>query len=293
MHDQAGGLRNLFKKEKIEKESSAKEKLCRVVCITSGKGGVGKTNLSVNLSLALVQKEFNVILFDADLGLANVDILIGAYSNYNLQNVLSGEKTLKEIMVKEPNGLKVIPGGSGIERLADIGREQQDSFIKQLSELEKEADFIIIDTSAGLSRSVLQFISSAHEVVVVTTPEPTSIADAYSIVKVISSYKLHSKVKLVINRVRTEKEAKDVMEKLDAVAQKYLNVDLVYLGRLLDDPQVVQAVKKQEPFILSFPNSKVSESIRHIALNLVDFSADEETKKGLGGFVSKIARFFS
>ncbi len=293
MADQAGGLGNLMGKGRLTTEPAAQGKSCRVISITSGKGGVGKTNLAVNLSLVLAQQGLRVVLFDADLGLANVDVLMGIYAKYNLQDFLYERKTLREIMVKGPHNLQIIPGGSGIYQLANLNRRQQERFIRELLEFEKEVDVILIDTSAGLSNNVLRFISAAHELIVVTTPEPTSITDAYSIIKVVSNYKLHSKIGLVVNRVKSEREAREVVDKIDRVAKRYLQIKLDYLGEILDDLQVVQAVKTQKPFVLSCPSCKAAESVRRLALSLTEASPKEEAKRGLSGFLNKMIKLLS
>lgn len=293
MADQAGGLRNLRGKGKLVPESRAGGKSCRVITITSGKGGAGKTNLAVNLSLVLAQKGLRVVLFDADLGLANVDVLMGIYARYNLRDFLYERKSLQEIIVKGPYNLRIIPGGSGISQLANLNQRQQERFIRELLEFEKEVDIILIDTSAGLSNDVLRFISAAHELIVVTTPEPTSITDAYGIIKVVSNYNLHSRIGLVVNRVKSEAEAEEVAKKIDKVAKKYLQVKLVFLGEILDDALVVQAVKTQKPFVLSYPSSKAAESVRRLALNFMDVPPREEIGRGLKGFLNKMIKLLS
>ncbi len=294
MMDQAYGLRNLNKKTGTVIHSPPKNNLCRVICITSGKGGVGKSNLAVNLSLALSQKGLRVVLFDGDLGMANVDVLLGIYSRYNLQDFLYERRSLKEIMVEGPCNLKIIPGGSGIEQLANLSQEHQERFVRELLQLEREVDLIIIDTSAGLSQKVLRFISAAHELLVVVTPEPTSITDSYGIIKLVSQYKIHSQIKVIINRARSQNEARQVSNKLEKAALKYLEVDLLYLGEILEDNQVNEAVRMQNPFILSFPNCRAARSVRNLADILADGGeGNNDKKKGLKSFLNKMVKLMS
>lgn len=293
MVDQAHGLKNLLKRKTPPEGTPTSNNKCRVICISSGKGGVGKTNLAVNLSLALVQQGLKVVLFDGDLGMANVDILLGMYSKYSLKDVLYGEKALQEIVVKGPNDLMIIPGGSGISQLANLSSSQQEHFIAELLTLEEEADLILIDTAAGIGTSMLRFISAAHEVIVITTPEPTSITDAYSIIKLVSNYKLHSQVYLVVNRVHSKKEAINVVNRLNKVAEKYLHLKMVFLGEIFEDNQVIEAVRMQEPFILKNPHSRLSESVKSMALTLAGSSPKEEEKKGLEGFLKKMVKLLT
>lgn len=269
------------------------EHLCRVICITSGKGGVGKSSLAVNLSLVLSQQGLRVVLFDGDLGMANVDVMMGLYPPYNLMDFLYEKKSLQEIMTLGPYGLKVIPGGSGITQLANATPSQQNRFIDGLLELEDEVDLVLIDTSAGLGYNVLRFISAAHELIVVTTPDPTAITDAYSIIKVVSNYKLHPRVGLVVNRVRSEQEALQVLHKIERVSQQYLDIGLDYLGSVYEDCKVGEAVRKQAPFVISHPRSKAADSVRKLAGKLNGEVCPREEKQGMSGFVKKMFKLLS
>ena len=291
--NQAEGLKRLVGNAGEKGVPNTAGKLSRVICITSGKGGVGKSNLAVNLSLVLSQQGLRVVLFDGDLGMANVDVLMGLYPPYNLTDFLYEKKTLQDIMALGPCGLRVIPGGSGIAQLANATPSQQDRFMNGLLELEGEVDLVLIDTSAGLGYNVLRFVSAAHELIVVTTPEPTAITDAYSIIKVVSNYKLHPRVGLVVNRVRSEEEALQVSHKIERVSQQYLDITVDYLGSVYEDVKVGEAVRKQAPFVISHPRSKAAESVRKLAAKLNgDFCSREETQ-GLSGFVKKIFKLLS
>jgi flagellar biosynthesis protein FlhG len=258
--EQANNLRNFVKKN---------QGLARVLAVTSGKGGVGKTNTSVNLAIALAEKGNRVILLDADLGLANVEVLLGLNSLYNLQHVISGERSLSQILVQGPGGIAVVPGTSGLAKLADISQQGRDNILSGLKELQERADFIIIDTMAGIGRSAMAFVTAADEVILVSTPEPSAIVDAYAMLK--SAYQRRDDiiVRLIANMVLNKKQASLVYSKLSNAAQQYLGRKLSYLGMVPRDPHVSQAVMQSHPFVLRFPNSPAAKSVSDIADRLI------------------------
>lgn len=264
MADQAERLRAIVK-ENMTNTNSA-----RVITITSGKGGVGKTNFAINLGIALSKLGQKTLLVDADLGLANVDVMLGLIPKYNLGHVLLGEKKIADIIINGPAGMRIIPSGSGMYKLANLGDKKLAQCLEYLNQLEKESDFILIDTGAGLSKSVLKFVLAAGEVIIVTTPEPTAITDAYGIIKVITASKRDLPIRVVVNMVKNEKEAEEVMERLSAVSQRFLGMDLESLGFIPLDTVVPKAVKEQQPFILSHPRSIVAQNISQISTKLVN-----------------------
>lgn len=264
MADQAERLRE------IVKENMTNTNPARVITITSGKGGVGKTNFAVNLGIALSKLGQKTLLVDADLGLANVDVMLGLIPKYNLGHVLLGEKKIDDIIIKGPEGMKIIPSGSGMYKLANLSDKKLAQCLEYLNQLEKSTDFILIDTGAGLSKNVLKFVLAAGEVIIITTPEPTAITDAYGIIKVISASKRDLPIRVVINMVKNEKEAEEVMERLSAVSQRFLGLDLERLGFIPLDATVPKAVKEQQPFILGHPRSVVAQNINQIATKLVN-----------------------
>lgn len=264
MADQAERLRAIVK-ENMTNTNSA-----RVITITSGKGGVGKTNFAINLGIALSKLGQKTLLVDADLGLANVDVMLGLIPKYNLGHVLLGEKKIADIIINGPAGMRIIPSGSGMYKLANLGDKKLAQCLEYLNQLEKESDIILIDTGAGLSKSVLKFVLAAGEVIIVTTPEPTAITDAYGIIKVITASKRDLPLRVVVNMVKNEKEAEEVMERLSAVSQRFLGMDLESLGFIQLDPVVPKAVKEQQPFILSQPRSIVAQNISQIATKLLN-----------------------
>lgn len=282
MRDQADGLRKLVKKKVANS---------RIIVVTSGKGGVGKTNVAVNLALALRQLDFRVALIDVDLGLANVDIVLGVNPRYNLGHVFRGEKTLQEIIIEGPLGLKLLTGGSGITELANLNGWRLDLFIKSLEDLNREFDFVILDTGAGIHQSVLSFALAASEVLVVTTPEPTAITDAYGLIKVIYQRNPKTQIRLVVNMARSPGEAEAVVEKLNSVLREYVRREVDYIGYLLYEQQVNKSVAEQLPVLLTYPSSMASRSIKRIA-NILAGETPENTTVGIKGFFSRVYDFF-
>ncbi|MBI2423773.1 MAG: MinD/ParA family protein [Candidatus Hydrogenedentes bacterium] len=260
MADQAQGLRNLVLKNRQN---------ARVIAVTSGKGGVGKTNTSVNLSLALSALGKRVILLDADLGLANVEVLMGLSSFYNLESVIDGEKHVREVLVKAPGGIQLIPGSSGMARMADLTPEARDRILNGLAELQALSDFIIIDTMAGIGKNAVSFAIAADEVILVSTPEPSSIVDAYAMLKTIYNSNKDAIVKLVVNMAANQAQAQAVATKLSGVSRQYLERNLSFLGFIPRDPHVSQAVMQSNPFVLAYPNAPATKCIQQLAAHLV------------------------
>ncbi len=293
MHDQTEKLRVLARtlKQQVESEIKKLGQKTRVIAVSSGKGGVGKTNFTINFALALMSLGKRVIILDADLALANIDVVLGINPAYNLYHVLKGEKRIREIITTGPKGLPIIAGGSGIQELANLNRWQVEQFVDQLAELEGMADILIIDTAAGLSRNVMGFVLAADEVIVITTPEPTAITDAYGLVKAMTAQKNPGMVHLVVNRVENALEADVTASKLSTVAERFLKLNIGRLGFILDDPAVTKAVKNQEPFLLKYPKSPAAECINRLAAQLLDRSYRAEPG-GVRAFFGKIAMLF-
>lgn len=293
MRDQAEKLRVLARtlKHQVECEIKGAQKKTRIITVTSGKGGVGKTNFTINFALALMSYGQRVIILDADLGLANIDVVLGITPSFNLYHVLKGQKTIQEIIVTGPQGLQIIAGGSGVQELANMRRWQIEQFIGKLEALEGMADIIIIDTAAGLARNVMSFVLAADEVIVITTPEPTAITDAYGLVKAMTTKKKSGVVHLVVNKVENAKEAEETASKLSIVAEKFLKLNIGHLGFILDDPLVSKAVKNQEPFLLKYPKSSAAQCVQRLAAQLMDQSNLPEPT-GVKAFFGKIAKLF-
>jgi flagellar biosynthesis protein FlhG len=264
----------------------------RVLVVTSGKGGVGKTNVTVNLALALSKQNKRTILFDADLGMANVDVILGVSPKASLVDVMEGKKTLTDILVKVNDYLEIVPGGSGMQELANLDQKALDGFLIGLRELEHRADFILVDTGAGISRAVLNFVLAASEVLVVTTPEPTAITDAYGLIKVIDQHNPSACVHLLVNMAETEHEARSVAQKLIMIVDRFLEIEVRYLACLERDPYVVRAVLQQQPFYLAFPNGPATRRINALANLLINDDAIQAPESQPGGFFQRLARLF-
>jgi len=265
--DQAARLRDLVRKNNggVQQES---EKPIRIYTIFSGKGGVGKSNIAVNLAIALQRRNKRVLIIDADLGMANVDVLLGIYPKHTIYDVLFKQYPLQDTLITGYEGIKVLPGGSGITELAMLDMEQKEAFGKQFSALE-DIDIILIDTGAGINRSSLSFISFSQELILVTTPEPTAMTDAYSAIKIMTQFKLNKNIKVIVNCCPDSGIGKSVYCRLNSTSEAFLNKPLEMLGYILDDEKVVKSVMDQVPFMIQYPNCSASKCINKIADELL------------------------
>ena len=300
MKDQAERLREIISSIKNYKEdekstgSLTDKPGSRVITITSGKGGVGKTNFTVNLGIKFAQMGLRVVIIDADLGLSNVDVIMGKMSKYNLSDVINSNKDILEILEEGPNGVKFISGGSGVQELVKLNKTQLVDLLMKLGKLDEEADVILIDTGAGLSENVISFVHAAREVILVTTPEPTSITDAYALIKTITHKDKMKNIKVVVNRADNAAEAFNILDKLNVVTQKFLGVKLQKLGYILNDANVTKAVKIQQPFVISFSRSEASKNLNEIALTLMDNKELSTTSaSGIKVFINKLTNLFN
>lgn len=295
MKDQADRLRKMAQdiKQQIESEMHKDLKHTRVIVISSGKGGAGKSTLALNLSLAFAQKGIRVVLMDADLGLANIDIMLGLVPKYNLFHMLQGRKEIKDIIIKGPENLDIIPGGSGISELANLRQADLQRVLLQMGKLDGMYDYMVVDTGAGLSEGVITFLLAADDAIIVTTPEPTSITDAYGIVKSVSKHDYSGNLFLVVNRVADSSEGVLVAEKFKLVCERFLDLTIKPLGYVLNDVLVEEGIRRQKPFIILHPRSQVSRNIRAIADNILEGKAEitvsESRSSGIKGFFKKLA----
>lgn len=262
----------------------------RVIAVTSGKGGVGKSNTSVNLAIALAAQGQRVILMDADLGLANIEVLLGLSSLHNLEHVIEGEKTISEILVNGPGGITVVPGSSGLAKIADLTHVGRQNLLGGLQELQAQSDFIILDTMAGIGRNAVAFSLAADEVILITTPEHPAIVDAYAMLKTLYANRAETVVRLVVNMVPNPALAQAVYTKMSGVSQRYLGKNLSFLGYLARDSHVQQAVMQSKPFIIAYPHAPVSQCMNQIASRLLQQQAPREVHKE--GFFRRFAQTF-
>jgi flagellar biosynthesis protein FlhG len=237
----------------------------RILAVTSGKGGVGKTNVVANLAAGLAEMGKRVVILDADFGLANVDVLLGLNPHFHLGHVLYGRKKLAEIMVEGPGGIRIIPASSGLQCLAELTLEQRNHLVRCFAELEGEADFLLIDTAAGISTNVLHFLLSAPEIVVVSAPEPTAIVDAYAVIKIVLAEEPGKTIRVLINSVSDEEESRDVFRQINSVVKRFLNREVIYLGHIERDPHVLKAVRGQVLVTNSYPGAPASRCFRKLA----------------------------
>jgi flagellar biosynthesis protein FlhG len=280
--DQAAMLRQITGQKKnelnasvIEKTAVRDHKIC-VISITSGKGGVGKTNIAVNLAYLLAESKKKILVLDADCGLANIDLILGLTPKYNLYHVLKGEKTLKEAIINGPGGIKILPSSSGIQEMSSLSMAQKLILQDELNALQARPDFMLIDTSAGINDNVLYFNMIANETIIVVTPEPTSLTDAYALIKVL--YQRHAKKRfsLLVNMVKTPAEAKEVFLRMAQATNHFLNLAIEPLGYVSCDENVPRAVKQQKLLAERYPDSSSVKSLREVANKLCQPRSEQE-----------------
>lgn len=299
MADQAQGLRVLAHQARRAFDYSdsvvvSSRKTARTIAVTSGKGGVGKTNFSANLALLLARTGQRVVVLDADLGLANLHVLFGLSPARHLGHVIRGENSLREVLHIVSEGIGIIAGGSGITELANLDAIRRQRFIQRIGELDELADIVLIDTGAGLSENVLAFVLAAEEVIVLTTPEPTALADAYATIKVVSRDNPEAKMSVVVNMVRTEAEAEATAERLRLVSKQFLDVDLGVLGYIPQDSAVPRAVRAQRPVTIDHPTGPTARALGRIAETLGyrdNGAAAVHRSRGVCGFLNRMTYY--
>lgn len=286
--DQAEKLRAIVKQQNQINASNT-----RIITVTSGKGGVGKSSVSINIALQFCREGKRVIIFDADFGLANIEVMFGVIPKYTLADLMFKGKELKEIITEGPEGVMFVSGGSGVARLVNLDQEQVKRIVHKLAELEELADVVIIDTGAGISPAVLEFVASSPEVLLVTTPEPTSITDSYALLKALAMHQDFdrdgTRINVVANKVNSVAESRGVFEKLSAVVERFLGIDLTYLGAVPFDSNITRAVMKQKPVTIAYPGSAPAKALQTISERLINGEESAaESKKGVSYFFSKV-----
>jgi flagellar biosynthesis protein FlhG len=289
--DQADTLRQMARSAKTppqeegqKQTKTADQNGIRVLSVTSGKGGVGKSNVVANLAMALAAQGKKVLIIDADLGVGNIDVLLGLSPQYNLNHVLSGEKALSEIIVEAAPGIKLIPAGSGVQEYTSLGQHEKLKLLDELDMLEEEFDIMIIDTEAGISENVTYFTVAAQEIVVVVSPEPTSITDVYALIKLLATRYSEHHFKVLVNMARDSEDALEVFRKLANVAGRFLDISLDYLGCVVKDEKLVEAVKKQKAVFQLFPDCEATGCFTTLAKRVVENSRQTRVKGNIQFF---------
>lgn len=286
MNDQAAVLR-----EKVLKKHQNSLRNCKTLAVLSGKGGVGKSNLSLNLSLALTKQKQRVLLFDMDIGMGNIDMLIGQTASYTMVDLLEKKLSIQQIIKKGPQNLAYVAGGTGISSVFEWSPSDLAHLIQELNSLINQYDYMIFDMGAGMSESVLKFLKAVDEMIVVTTPEPTSITDAYAAIKLAASYSVSAPVRLIINKTLSDKEGNETYERFNRAVQQFLNISISLLGIVPNDQAVQKAVNRQIPFLLQNPASKASISLIEM-VNILIPQDNRVTAKNEGMFIRRLKRFF-
>ena len=287
--DQAEKLR------RIVKQQNAPRHISRVITVTSGKGGVGKSSIAVNLAIALSRLGKRVVIIDADFGLANIEVMLGIRPTYNLADLMFRGKSLSDIITQGPENIGFISGGSGIQELTNLSKDQIIYLIRKLVELDQTVDIVIIDTGAGIADSVLEFVAASSEILLIATPEPTSITDAYALLKTLnrkSDFSVEDTIiKVIANRVTPDEDGEEIYEKLSIVVTRFLKLKLEYLGHIPMDNSVSKAVMRQRPAICDYPNSSFSKLITGFAKQLCDTEPETfEGKKGIAQLFSNLLK---
>lgn len=265
-----------------------RSKPVKVIAVTGGKGGVGKTNVSVNLGVALSQQGFRVMLLDADLGLANVDVMLGIASKHNLSHVLAGECELKDTVIEGPYGLQIIPASSGTQNMAELSTMEHAGIIQAFSDIGHNLDFLIVDTAAGITDMVVSFTRAAQDVLTVVCDEPTSITDAYALMKVLNRDHNIVRFHVLANMVHTSQEGRELYAKLNGVCNRFLDVTLDYLGSIPFDGNVRASIKKQKALVEAFPRSPASIAIKSLAKKVQQWPMPKDASGHIEFFMERL-----
>ncbi|MDR1209405.1 MAG: MinD/ParA family protein [Clostridiales bacterium] len=288
MTDQAESLRSAIRERAFREPADSRSASARVVAVASGKGGVGKSNITVNLAITLASAGKRVVVIDADFGLANIEILLGVVPEYSLRDVCAGRADIRMALTEGPLGARFISGGSGFSGGPGMGDAARNKVIQSFMFLDRTADIIIIDTGAGISENVVGVLAAAGETVVVTTPEPTSVADAYGLIKAACAADPGRRpdFSVFVNRAEDAREARGVYERLDRASRRFLSMPLRLIGWAPNDPNVARAVKRRQAAAIAYPDTAFTRAVRSAAMDMIGQSAPE--RGGLAGFISKL-----
>ncbi|MBM9513171.1 MinD/ParA family protein [Desulfogranum marinum] len=287
--DQADTLRAMNTQE--NSDTPPPHQTTRVFAVTSGKGGVGKTAVVANTAVLLAKMGKRVLILDADLGLANIDVVFGLAPGHNLNHFFSGEQELDEILVEGPKGIKILPAGSGVQRFTRLDAHEKMRLLEALDAMHNDFDFVLIDTEAGISENVTYFNTAAHEILVVTTPEPTAITDAYALMKLLSTQYHEKHFNLIVNFIKNEEEALDVYRKLTMVANRYLDISIDYIGSIPRDKMMIDAIRKQQVLVELYPESKTSMAFEALARTIMQEPQSLEPKGSIQFFWKRLLDF--
>lgn len=298
--DQAAKLREIIRQSQATRQdvsAQAPPKKARVITVTSGKGGVGKSNISVNLAIQLQKQGKKVVIFDADFGLANVEVIFGILPKYNILDLIYQQMSIFDVLTEGPMGIRFLSAGSGMGHLMDLSLNQVEYLVKQVEILDQSADIIIIDTGAGINQAVLAFAMASDQVLLVTTPEPTAITDAYALMKSICKSpqfgQLQPRIQLIVNKSRSVRESQEVFDKLNKVSQRFLNLTLENLGYLPEDRALVDAVIERQPFSILYPKAPVTKGIEQMAARIcLEDPAEVKIESPATGLSSIFSRLF-
>ncbi len=288
--DQADTLRVMNTKNTPNDEIK-QQPTTRVFAVTSGKGGVGKTAVVANVAVLLAQLGKRVLILDADLGLANIDVVFGLAPTHNLNHFFSGEHELPEILVEGPEGIKILPAGSGVQRFTRLDTHEKLRLLEALDAMHNDFDIVLIDTEAGISENVTYFNTAAHEILVVTTPEPTAITDAYALMKLLSTQYHEKHFNLIVNFIKNEEEALDVYRKITMVANRYLDISIDYVGSVPRDKMMIDAIRKQQVLVDLYPESKTSSAFETLARSIMQEPQNIEPKGSIQFFWKRLLDF--
>ncbi len=276
--DQANGLRQM----------TAQSRPVKVIAIASGKGGVGKTNVTVNIGVALAAQGKEVLLLDADLGLANIDVMLGLHPQYNLLHVLDGSKSLNDIIVEGPSGLKIIPAASGIQKMAELSPAEHAGMIQAFSDMDQHIDVLLIDSAAGIADSVISFTRAAQEVIIVVCDEPASITDAYALIKLLSKEYDLERFHIIANMTRNVQEGRELFNKISLVCDRFLDVNLDFMGIVPFDEDLRRAVKKQRAVVDFLPRSKSATAFTHLAKKVAHWPVQKQPRGHMEFFIERL-----